>query len=133
MDLKKITAIVRTFVLEDVESRLRQLGVPGITVTRVKGFGEGTNFLTRDWMSAYACIEIFTDVAQAEQIVDTIMQAAHSGTAGDGIVAVLPVEGLYRIRDYRELHSLHGPNVDEDTTENPNRERAATSGETHAG
>ena len=111
MNLKKITAIVHTLVLEDVETRLRALGVPGITVTRVKGFGEGANFLTRDWMSAYACIEIFTDVAQAEQIVAAIMQVAHTGTAGDGIVAVLPVDALYRIRDHRELHSLHGPNV----------------------
>jgi len=116
MNLKKITAIVHTLVLEDVETRLRALGVPGITVTRVKGFGEGANFLTRDWMSAYACIDIFTDVAQVEQIVDTIMQAAHTGAAGDGIVAVLPVDALYRIRDHRELHSLHGPNVVDNTS-----------------
>ncbi len=119
MDLKKITAIVRTFVLEDVENRLKQLGVPGITVTRVKGFGEWANFLTHDWMSAYARIDIFTDVAQAKQIVDTIMQVAHTGAAGDGIVAVLPVEGLFRIRDYRQLHALHGPSVLEDSSRSP--------------
>jgi nitrogen regulatory protein P-II 1 len=119
MDFKKITAIVQTLVLEDVENRLKQLGVPGITVTRVKGFGEGANFLTRDWMSAYACIEIFTDAAQAEQIVATIMQVAHTGTAGDGIVAVLPVDAVYRIRDQHQLHSLHGPNVPENTSQSP--------------
>lgn len=113
MDLKNVTAIVRTDVLEDVESRLRQLGVPGLTVWRVKGFGEYANFFTPDWMSACARIEIFTDAAQAKQIVDTIMQAAHTGTAGDGIVAILPVDGLFRIRDSRQLQSLHGPNVRE--------------------
>ena len=117
MDLKKVTAIVRTDVLEDVESRLRQLGVPGLTVWRVKGFGEYANFFTPDWMSACARIEVFTDAAQAQQIVDTIMQAAHTGTAGDGIVAVLPVDGLFRIRDGRRLQSLHGPNVQEDARE----------------
>lgn len=114
MDVKKVTAIVRTDVLEDVESRLRQLGVPGLTVWRVKGFGEYANFFTPDWMSTYARVEIFTDAAQAQQIVDAIMRAAHTGTAGDGIVALLPVDRLFRIRDGRELQSLHGPNVRED-------------------
>jgi nitrogen regulatory protein P-II 1 len=70
-------------------------------------------------MSTYACIEIFTDVAQVKQIVDTIMRVAHTGTAGDGIVAVLPVDALYRIRDHRELHSLHGPNVLDNRIEIP--------------
>jgi nitrogen regulatory protein P-II 1 len=114
MNVKKVTAIVRTDVLEDVESRLRQLGVPGLTVWRVKGFGEYANFFTPDWMSTYARVEIFTDAAQAQQIVDTIMRAAHTGTAGDGIVALLPVDRLFRIRDGRELQSLHGPNGRED-------------------
>ena len=117
MDLKRVTAIVRTDVLEDVERRLRQLGVPGLTVSRVKGFGEYANFFTPDWTSACACIEIFTDAAQTQQIVDTIMQAAHTGTAGDGIVAVLPVDGLFRIRDGRQLQSLHSSQVADDVRE----------------
>ena len=117
MDIKKVVAIVRTLGLEDIERRLRQPGVPGITVARVKGFGEGASFLTRDWMSAYARIEIFTDVAQAPQIIEAIMQAAHTGTAGDGIVAVLPADRIYRIRDHRELHSLHWPDVQEEVSD----------------
>ena len=111
MDLKQVVAIVRTDALEDVEARLRQLSVPGLSVSRVKGFGEYANFFTPDWMSAYARIEVFTDVTQAQRIVDAIMHAAHTGTAGDGIVAILPVQKLYRIRDRRELDSLHGHNV----------------------
>ena len=106
MDLKQVTAIVRTDILEDVECRLRHVGVPGITVARVKGFGEYANFFAPDWKSAHARIDIFTDEAQVQRIVDIIMQAARTGTAGDGIVSVLPVEKLYRIRDHRELHSL---------------------------
>ena len=105
MDIKKVTAIVRTDVLEDVERHLRQLGVPGLTVWRVKGFGEYANFLSPDWKSAHARLEIFADAAQAQQIVDTVMRAAHTGTCGDGIVAVLPVDGLFRIRDRRQLRS----------------------------
>ena len=108
MDIKKVVAVVRTDVLEDVEQRLRLLGVPGITVDRVRGFGEYANFFTPDWMSAHARLEIFADAAQAQDIVETIIQAGHTGTAGDGLVAVLPVEKLYRIRDHCELDALHG-------------------------
>jgi len=114
MDLKKILAIVRTDVIEHVESRLIQLGVPGITIARVKGFGEYSNFLTPDWLSAHVRIEIFADVAQVQQIVDAILEAAHTGTAGDGIVSVLPVDALYRIRDHNKLSSLHGPQIAEE-------------------
>lgn len=117
MDLKRVTAIVRTDVLEDVERRLRQLGVPGLTVSRVKGFGEYANFFTPDWTSACARIEIFTDAAQAQQIIDTIMQAAHTGTSGDGIVAVQPVDSLFRIRDRRQLQSLHNSQAADDVRE----------------
>ena len=106
MELSHIMAIVRADVLEDVEGRLRHLGIPGVTITRVKGFGEYANFFTSDWLSTHARIEIFTDASDGERIVDAIMNAAHTGTPGDGIVAVLPVEKVYRIRERRELASL---------------------------
>lgn len=107
MDLKKVVAIVRSDALHDVERRLKQLAVPGISVDRVKGFGEYANYLTPDWMTDYARIEIFVDVAQAPEIVETIMASAHTGLAGDGVVAVLPVDHVYRIRDHCDLHALH--------------------------
>lgn len=114
MDLKQVVAIVRTDALEDMEARLRQPGAPGLTVSRVKGFGEYANFFRPDWLSAYARIEIFIDVEQVQQIVDAILDAAHTGTAGDGIVSVLPVDTLYRIRDHHKLSSLHGPQIAEE-------------------
>lgn len=114
MDLKKIVTIIRTDALEDVERRLIDVGVPGITVTRVKGFGEYANFFTRDWMSAYVRLEILTDIAHVSRIAGAIMEAAHTGTAGDGIVFVEPVDRLYRIRDHQELHALHGPHLRDD-------------------
>jgi nitrogen regulatory protein P-II 1 len=96
---KKVTAIVRTDMLVRVENRLQRLGVPGITVTRVKGFGEYKNFATSDWMSAYARIDIFTGARQTRALVDAILAEAYSGAAGDGIVVVTPVDAVYRIRD----------------------------------
>ena len=96
--LRKVTAIVRSDLLERVEGRLQQLGIPGVTVTRVKGYGEYENFFARDWMTEHARIEIFLSQERADEVARAIMDAAHTGIAGDGIVVVLPVESIYRIR-----------------------------------
>jgi nitrogen regulatory protein PII len=99
MDLKKITAIIRSDQLEDVENRLRGPDVPGITVDQVKGYGEYANFFARDWMSRCARIEIVADGRQARRIANVIMDVVHTGARGDGIVYITPVEEVYRIRD----------------------------------
>lgn len=96
--LRKVTAIVRTDVLERVEKCLEDLRIPGISVTKVKGFGEYASFFSRDWMVEHARIEIFLRRERADEIARAIVEAAHTGLAGDGLVAVLPVEAIYRIR-----------------------------------
>lgn len=103
MPLRKVTAIVRCTLLEQVERRLQEVGVPGMTVTHVKGFGEYANFFRRDWTVTHARIEIFTPQVSVDRIVDAIQDAAHTGAPGDGIIAVLPVERLYRIREKRQV------------------------------
>ncbi len=100
--MKKITAIIRTDCLEPAERALRTLGVEGITVTRVKGFGEHANFFSSDWCCTHARIEIYTEDSLVQDIVDTIMDAAHTGRTGDGIVTVLPVERFFKVREKRE-------------------------------
>lgn len=60
------------------------------------------NFFNPDWMVTNARIEIFTEKAKVEEIVAAIMEIAHTSMPGDGIVAVLPVEKLYRIRTKSE-------------------------------
>jgi len=96
--LRKVVAIVRSGVLKKVETRLLELRVPGITVTRVKGYGEHANFFSRDWMIEHARIEIILRQERADEIVRAIVAAASSGLPGDGIVVVIPVESVYRIR-----------------------------------
>lgn len=99
MELKKITAIIRNTALEKVEAQLhRKVGVRGITVSRVKGYGEYANFFTREWLSTKAKIEIFAAKDDVDSIVAAIMESAHTGLAGDGLVAVLPVESILLIR-----------------------------------
>jgi len=99
----KVTAIIRCEVLEKVEHRLRELGVHGYSVMQVKGCGEYTDFYSIDCMTTHARVEIFMSAKRAEAIAQAIMDAAHTGLEGDGIVAVLPVYNVYRIRKRAEM------------------------------
>ena len=98
MEFRKINAIIRSSVLEKVERRLQQIGIKGITVSRVKGYGEYANFFTRDWLTTKARIEIFAARDDVDSIVGAITESAHTGFAGDGFVAVLPLESIFLIR-----------------------------------
>ncbi len=98
MDFIKITAIICTDRLECLEQNLKKKGVRGVTVSKVKGYGEYTNFFGKDWLSANAKIEIFSIADRKDLIVSTIIECAHTGGSGDGIVAVESVESIYRIR-----------------------------------
>lgn len=102
MDLKVVVAILRRDALETVESKLQQAGVQGITVTHSKGYGEHPNFFARDAMSEGVRIEIYTAADKADAIVRAIIDAAHTGEPGDGLVAVLPVERAFSIRTRSE-------------------------------
>ena len=101
MEYKKIVAIIRKGYLEKVESELQELGVKGITVTCVKGFGEYTNYFSRNWMCEHTRIELFVNPDEVDSIVGSILKSAHTGASGDGMVAVLPAEAVYRIRTKR--------------------------------
>ncbi len=98
MKFRKVTAIIRPERLEAVEECLKRLNVPGVSVTKVKGFGEYADFYRSDWMCNHVRVEVFVGVQQAENIAQAIIDAAHTGVQGDGIVAVLPVESVYHIR-----------------------------------
>jgi len=94
----KVTGIVRADVLEAVERRLQDLRAPGLSVTRVKGYGEYANFFTRDWMVDHVRVEVFVSRQRADEIAGAISAAARTGARGDGIVAILPVEAVYHVR-----------------------------------
>jgi nitrogen regulatory protein P-II 1 len=93
-----VTAIVRSVALEEIEKRLQDLRVPGFSVTKVKGHGEYENFFRHDRMTEHVRIEIFLRRERVDEIARGIIDAAQTGLAGDGIVVVLPVEAVYRIR-----------------------------------
>ena len=95
---KKVNAIIRTDKLEDVEQRLKQMLVKGLSVSHVKGYGEYHDFVTHDWQVRNVRIEIFAEAAKAEEIAQAIVEAAHTGLKGDGIVVLMSVEKVLRIR-----------------------------------
>jgi nitrogen regulatory protein P-II 1 len=98
MEFRRVTAIIRPGVLEKVEEALQGLGVPGVSVTKVKGYGEYADFFTPDWMLTHVRVEVFIGLHRADEVAQAIMHAAHTGMVGDGIVAISPVEAVYHIR-----------------------------------
>lgn len=102
-ELALVVAIIHGFALEVAEAKLHEMGVRGITVTKVKGYGEYANFYARDWMVDEVKIEVFAARDQAERIAGAILDAAHTGSPGDGIVAILPVETLLSARTRAEV------------------------------
>ena len=102
MDIRIIVAIIRRDRLEQVEKKLQDIGVERISVSKVKGYGEYHNFFARNWMVEEVRIEIFTRKDEVESIATAIMDAAHTGLPGDGVVAVMPVEKFLLIRTRSE-------------------------------
>lgn len=97
-----IIANFRDDKLSDVEKRLEKLGVERINVCKVKGFGEYHNYFAPNWLAREVRVEVFTKEEEVEAVASTIMEAAHTGVPGDGLVAVLPIEKLYLIRTRSE-------------------------------
>ena len=103
--MKLITAIIKPFKLDDVRETLHTLGVQGITVTEVKGFGrqKGHTELYRgaeyvvDFLPKIK-LECAVSSSLADQVVDAIVQAARTGKIGDGKIFVSPIEHVVRIR-----------------------------------
>ena len=102
MEIKMIVAMIRRDRLEEVEKSLQDIGVKRINISKVKGYGEYHNFFARNWMVEEVKLEICTRADEVEAITATIMEAAHTGLPGDGIVAVMPVEKLFLIRTRSE-------------------------------
>ncbi len=98
MKCKKVTAIIRTHKLDEVESRLKEIGVRGMTAFYVLGFGKETDFFNPNKLDRHLKLEIWTTEAKAQQVADAIIEAAHVGLAGDGLVSIAPVDEVLRIR-----------------------------------
>lgn len=103
--MKLISAIIKPFKLDDVREALSEIGITGITITEVKGFGrqKGHTELYRgaeyvvDFLPKVK-LEIAVDEDQVEPVVETIKGAASTGKIGDGKIFITPLEQAVRIR-----------------------------------
>jgi len=103
--MKKIEAIIKPFKLEDVKSALSDMGIQGLTVSEVKGFGRQKGHTEIYRGSEYAVdflpkikIEVILADAQVDAVVNAIVKAAKTGKIGDGKIFVSSVESVLRIR-----------------------------------
>lgn len=107
--MKKVEAIIKPFKLDEVRAALMEIGIAGITVTEVKGFGrqKGHTELYRgaeyvvDFLPKVK-LEIIVIDTQLEACIEAIANAAHTGKIGDGKLFVTPVERVIRIRTGEE-------------------------------
>jgi nitrogen regulatory protein P-II 1 len=107
--MKKIEAIIKPFKLDEVKDAILKLGVSGITISEVKGFGRqkghkeiyrGAEYVV-DFLPKIK-IEVVVPVDMVPRVVETIKEQAHTGQIGDGKLFVLPVEKAVRIRTGEE-------------------------------
>ncbi len=103
--MKQVTAVIKPFKLDEVRESLAEVGVTGLTVTEVKGFGrqKGHTELYRgaeyvvDFLPKVK-IEVVVDESVVEAVVDAIIKAARTGKIGDGKIFVQEIEQVIRIR-----------------------------------
>ncbi|MGH3931759.1 MAG: P-II family nitrogen regulator [Pseudonocardiaceae bacterium] len=103
--MKLITGIVKPFTLEDVKGALEQIGVLGMTVSEVQGFGRQKGHTEVYRGAEYSVdfvpkirIEVVVDDMQVDKTIDALVEAARTGKIGDGKVWVTPVEMVVRVR-----------------------------------
>ena len=103
--MKKIEAIIKPFKLDDVKDGLNELGIKGMTVSEVKGYGRqkghteiyrGAEYII-DFIPKVK-IEIVVPAERVEQVVDKIRETANTGKIGDGKIFITPIDKVVRIR-----------------------------------
>jgi nitrogen regulatory protein PII len=103
--MKKVEAIIKPFKLDDVKEALNEIGIQGMTITEVKGYGRqkghkeiyrGAEYVV-DFIPKIK-IEIVVGAEMVEKVATTIREAANTGKLGDGKIFVVPVEQAVRVR-----------------------------------
>jgi nitrogen regulatory protein P-II 1 len=103
--VKKIEAIVKPFKLDDIKDQLGEIGVHGMTVSEVKGFGRGGGkapiYPGAEYIIDFVPkikIEIVVEDDLVHSVIDAILESAHTGHVGDGKIFVIPIDEAIRIR-----------------------------------
>lgn len=103
--MKKVEAIIKPFKLDEVKDALQEVGVQGMTITEVRGFGRQKGHTEIYRGAEYSVdflpkvkIETVVEDDQVEAVIAVLQQAAHTGRIGDGKIFIIPVENVIRVR-----------------------------------
>ena len=103
--MKLVVAIIKPFKLDDVKAAVQALGVQGLTTTTVQGFGRQRGHTEVYRGAEYTVefvpkikVEILVDDEDAPRVVETLIEAARTGSIGDGKVWTMPIDDLHRVR-----------------------------------
>ena len=103
--MKKIEAIIKPFKLDDIKDQLAEIGVHGMTVSEVKGFGRGGGkapiYPGAEYIIDFVPkikIELVVEDDLVHTVIDAILESAHTGHVGDGKIFVIPIDEAIRIR-----------------------------------
>jgi len=103
--MKQVTAVVKPFKLDDVKAALEVLGIQGLTVSEVQGFGRQKGHTEVYRGAEYTVdlvpkvrVEVLVDDADAGDVTEVVVKAAQTGRIGDGKVWVVPVDDVVRVR-----------------------------------
>jgi len=109
--MKKIQAIIKPFKLNDVKEALTEIGITGMTISEVKGYGRQKGHTEIYRGAEYVVdfipkvnIEVVVTTDMVDQVVGIIRTAANTGKIGDGKIFVIPVERIIRVRTGEEDH-----------------------------
>ena len=103
MSIKRITAIVPTELLPNLEKCLRATGVPGMTINDVRGFGEHVNYFSRDLLVSNARVEIYIGNARCQEVIDVIKSFAKETHATAGILTVESIDRLVNLNTGKDV------------------------------
>jgi nitrogen regulatory protein P-II 1 len=103
--MKLVTAVIKPHKVDEVKDALREIGVQGVTLSEVKGFGRQGGHTETYRGAEYTIdftpkmkLEVLIDAADEQRVTDTIQSAARTGQIGDGKIWVTPVDSVIRIR-----------------------------------
>ena len=104
MKLKKVTATIRTEMLGQVKTKLKELGVPHITIDGVSGYENPDRLFEMPDLVTHIRVEILSEEAGIKKITDCIVTNAYAGTYDDGVISISPVDAVIKINPGGKKH-----------------------------
>ncbi len=107
MGFHYVVAVVRPEVVAALEARLSSLGIGGVTLTKVRGFGEYKNFYSRDWLTEQLKVEVFVEAPMLDALLGALREIANADGPGAGVVAMMSLDKFLHLRTGADV--LPGP------------------------